>query len=199
MEDHLTNRDDRITAYVFGEMTPREAQALEKEMAADPSLQGEVQAAKEALEAATGWLGAEAPGVERVDDIAVPALRTGKAGWRRIWPQWVPLSPTFLVQGAAVTVIFLLGFFIGHETASDRLPPEPHQDLSAYAPSASNPEEATAKPTPAVVEDKEGIPADFRPERRVTDENGRIVIETTLSRTGTQAVWVVDGGFSLAN
>ena len=211
---------DQIAAYLLAEMTQSEAEEFERLLERDLSLQAEMKAHREAMEAMGDWTLAEAPGVDRVEGLPVPGLVKGRessfgpgeVGRTIGGPWWFPLrvSGGFAFQGIAATVIFVLGFFIGQQAGLDtsRIPlpvqsvsgPERHpgdreitNEGGQEGPAA--PVEA-AQPAPAP-KPAGGRLTKYRPPSHVTDERGRLVFETTTYGTGAQAVWVVDGAFAV--
>jgi hypothetical protein len=201
-------------------MTPGEAEEFERRMEHEPSLRVEMAAYKQALEAMGNWTLAEAPGVDRVEGLPVPDLVSGRQSslgrgqnGRTIGGPWwfpLPFSGTFAFQGIAATAIFVLGFFIGQQAGLDELQISmPVQSVSGSEKHLGD-REVTNKggqEEPATpVEAAQPVPlpkpagsrlTKYRPPSHVTDERGRIVFETTMTGTGAQAMWVVDGSFAV--
>ena len=193
---------DRIAAYLDGEMTSDEGAAFERLMEADKSLRREVDQWRDAFEAARDWLTAEPPGIERVDDLAIPSVARRRA--RAMWTGDlfnVFLRP-YVWRTVAAAVIFVAGFFVGLVTHSEFSPPEDRGEIKRGV------EQVTSEPTPAIprTSGKESREAPVEPQskgavqlaqlpslRHSIDEKGRIIIET-----GARAVWVVDGNFQIA-
>jgi len=102
LRDGACGRDDRIAAYLDGEMTHQQMTDFESQMQEDTSLRRQVERWREALAAARDWMNAEAPGVKRVTELRIPEVarrpqtqarharatwRSATRPWRRSWPR----------------------------------------------------------------------------------------------------------------
>lgn len=127
------------------------------------------------LARAREWLDIDPPNLARADRLAIPQLRTQDSGLRTLRLRW-------LWQTAAAAAIFIGGFFIGR--------------IGQIGPINTAPSSVTVKvtplPTPAVRQEAVQLARADEP-RRVTDEGGRLIIETT------NATWVIDSSFKLAS
>jgi hypothetical protein len=198
--------EEQISAYLEGELTPEAARAFEREMDADAALLREVEAWRETLEAARDWAVADAPGVERADALAVP-VDANEPPPARV----VAVRPRRLVwQAAAAAAIFITGVWVGGATkAFDAPDPSPGQIGDRPRPPFEHLISATPKKPnkfdngvnsakPKIEQKTDGAPFVATVSTRYAkDERGRLTIETT-HRTGARALWVVDGGFQVA-
>jgi hypothetical protein len=177
---------DQIAAYVDGDMTPGEAGRFERRMADDPALRREVDTWREALDSARQWMDAETPGVESVDELAIPHV----ASRRRM-----SVRPA-LVRSLAAAAIFVAGVCVGALPRQSDTTPEPA--TVAPSPPQATDTERPPQPRPQAPEPQHARMAQATPRRHARTENGRLVVETTLKTSGARALWVVDGTFRLA-
>jgi anti-sigma factor RsiW len=195
--------EEKIAAYLDGEMTPQEVAAFENRMKEDEALRREVDHWRRALDAAREWMSAEAPGVERVASLAIPSLvkRTDSVHAADApLPSARPSARVWRIRSLAwgalaAAAIFVAGFCLGQIT--------PRAGVPAPSGSAERPsvkQGATPAPTPRAMPTPESgqVEVAAAHAQRYTDEHGRLVIETTLKGSGARALWVVDGKFSLA-
>ncbi len=198
--------EDRISAYLAGELTPDEASAFEEELAASDALRREVTAWRETLEAAQEWATADAPGAERADALTVPLDELPASRPAPV----VAFQPRRLIwQAAAAAAIFLAGLYIGGNTKESGGAIPQHNQIGAEnrqlpLPSPTTPpkpgaaDNAHPRQSPQVQPATSGAPVIAAVSTRYAkDERGRLTIETT-QRTGARALWVVDGGFRVA-
>ena len=196
---------EQFIASLEGELEPDAAQTFEREMDRDPALLREVETWRETLEAARDWAVADAPGAERADALAVP-VDANEPPPARV----VAVRPRPLVwQAAAAAAIFITGVWVGGATKASDAP------NSSTGQIGSQPREAVERPIPTpqkpnnadfdgkVTQPKIEQATDGAPfvaavsTRYAQDERCRLTIETT-HRTGARALWVVDGGFQVA-
>ena len=189
--DDDRRREDDILAYLDGDMSPAETAAFERRMQTDDTLRRSVQQYHDTLGAARDWMEADPPGVERIAQLTVPPVsprhaRGGKAHIVSVHPH--------IWQGFAAAAIFVAGVLVGHMFQANAKPDHP---VITVPPVTT---QATPQVTPAPVkpqpqnEDRQLAAAP----PRYTDEKGVIVVETTLKGSGARALWVIDGGFQLA-
>ena len=199
-EDDL---QDQIAAYFGGEMTPKEAAAFERLVETNEALRRQVDEWRDAFEAARDWMGAGAPGVERVETLAIPIVATRRS--RRVWLN--ALIRSYAWRGVAATAIFVLGFVVGFTWHPQVSPPGDREGIKSteLSPPVDRGEikrgvdlphtvGETTETAPAAPQAKEAVEfAQLPALRHSVDEKGRIIIET-----GTHALWVIDGGFQIA-
>jgi len=195
-------REDQIVAYLNGELTPEETVAFERRIETDGALCRQVEQWREALEAARDWMRSDAPGVERVADLAIPSVASkprADAAKRSIFSRKEPVRPfsfrSLAWAGLAAAAIFFAGFSLGQMAQRPT-------GLSPGSGATGAAVQQTTKPTPTPSEqqhpDRGQIELAGVPAQRYTDEQGRLVVETTLQGSGARALWVVDGKFQLA-
>jgi anti-sigma factor RsiW len=195
-DDGNGGSEARIAAYLCGETTSEEAAAFEHLMEADEALGREVEQWRRALDAARDWMAADAPGVERVAQLAAPSLhgRENRGGARAR----VLTIRAFVWRAMAAAAIFALGIVVGQKTG--HLPAAPNAPglvqttptPGGTGPAQSPPVQREKTPAEEARVEVAGLSS------RYTDEKGRLIIETTLKGSGTRAMWVVDGTFQLA-
>ena len=210
-------RADRIDAYLAGDMSASDRAAFERDLAADPTLARDLAAWRAAWDAARDWAQAAPPGLARADAITLASLES--LGSLESSASSSPdksyrshrsygLSLPRVWRPAAAAALLLAGFALGRlsqpAAAPDRsissVPTMP-STLSRETSTAAQP---TPQPTPTAVSPVAAPPpantdlAMSRPAVRTTDENGRLVVETSLQRSGGQATWVIDGSFQIA-
>jgi len=194
-DEERRDREDQIAAYLDGEMTPDEAAAFENRMRADESFRREVEQWRDALEAARDWMNADAPGIERVAELEMPRLGPPEI---RPWRSARILSVRpFVWRGVAAAGIFAAGVFIGQMTKQGAAVQKPGSLEATTMPHAVQPEKTPAPQPGQPIPEEPGMELASAP-TRVTDEKGRLVVETTLKGSGSRALWVVDGSFQIA-
>jgi anti-sigma factor RsiW len=190
-------RQEKVAAYVNGEMTPEESAAFEQLMESDEALREEVQEFQHALDAAREWMTLEAPGVEHVDALEIPRVAATQEKLREIHPRQLakPKYLSFLQYGVAAAAIFLIGFFLGTQWPLRSIPGPSGISKGLQTQEQVCPVVPSPVPSGRTVESRL---ADLGARRSVTQQNGRVIIETTLKGTNAPALWVVDAGFRLA-
>ena len=174
---------EQIAAYCDGEMTPEERSAFEERIEKDENLRSEVDRWLDAVGAAKDWMHLDAPGVERVEALPIPTVSKRSSAW--FGSLFGLYLPRYTAAACAALVIFLSGYFAGVMSQSSVVP---------------SIQESTVKEavTPTPSESDAPIQLAHLPDTyRASQENGRVVIETTLKGVGTRALWVVDGKFRL--
>jgi hypothetical protein len=79
-DEQSDERDEQISAYLSGTMSPGEALCFERLLANDAALASEVQRAREALDAAREWVCADAPNArEQSTRLTIPSLARREA------------------------------------------------------------------------------------------------------------------------
>ena len=202
-EPQQPEREEQIAAYVNGEMTLEEAAAFEQLMKSDETLRHEVEECRRTLDTAREWMMQEAPGIERVDALAIPRMVTAQDKVQEISPRQPaevlarPKYLSFLRYAMAAAAIFIVGFFLGNQwplsfgTGAPEISQKPQLEI----------EKEADLPSPLPIEPGETVKsrlADLGARRSVTRQNGRLIIETTLKDSDARALWVVDAGFRLA-
>lgn len=213
-------QDERLMAYLEGEMTPDEAAAFDAFMEKDETLRVQCAQWRKALDAAREWTCADAPGVERVENLQMPvvpqrAKPVSAAARRHVSQRDFThfFSLRWLVWAGAAAAIFIAGFGVGQMAGPGALPlprgggkqvvvdkadyPTPTPEMPTPSPV---PKEQTAATSPTREQPSERGRVEVAdiPTQRYTDEHGRLVVETTLKGSGARAFWVVDGTFQLA-
>jgi hypothetical protein len=127
------------------------------------------------LREASEWFSSDAPGAERVEQLAIPALPT-RLPMRKIFK--------YAAQAAAAAAIFVMGFTIGAgtEPISDSPPTTSQQEQQVqpkHIPSAPIGE----RPDMAQMAHADNV--------QVEEKDGRITYQTN------RGVWVVDGTFRI--
>jgi len=190
-------REDMMD-YLLGDMSPEKKADFEKSMESDESLRMEVEPFATSMNTATDWLRADAPGVERVSELPIPTLEESPT----IKTFHLPLLP-YLRPILAAAAIFAIGFFVG-QISRDAAPQKGGitSPETAIQPVSATPSRITVEPKTDsfIIADSERQDAiqevAYAPApTHITDENGRLIIETTLASSGSQAVWVIDGSF----
>ena len=202
-EPQQPEREEQIAAYVNGEMTLEETAAFEQLMESDETLRHEVEECRRALDTAPEWMASEAPGIDRVDALAIPRMVTAQDKVQEIAPRQPaevlakPKYLSFLRYAMAAAAMFIVGFFLGTQwpLSSQIGAPEISQKPQLEI------EKEADLPSPLPIEPGETVKsrlADLGARRSVTRQNGRLIIETTLKDSDARALWVVDAGFRLA-
>jgi len=202
-------REEEIRAYLLGELPPEVSAAFEKRIEADTRLRNAVEQTGQLLGDIRRWTEQEAPGVERADRLPIPSLPRQKALTPSKDSFWRPLLHSFAFRAAAVTLVFVLGFALGQftrwngeaiqrgikgaegvreESASGQATqeaPKPESDRPLHLATA-----VKRQPRP--------VPAS-QVTHYATEQDGKVIIETSQGKTGVRSTWVVDAGFSLEN
>ncbi|GEM_PF-2357032 len=222
-ESQIEDAQEQIAAYVCGDMDGVEREAFEKRLTGESALRRETEAFAQALDAAKSWMNAPPPGLDKVAEIPIPVLRPIP-----VPKPAAPPAATIKINALrwmAAAALFLMGMATGYwllpaargannapdsglasrihgtnatyktngtnaASASD-MSHESHESHTSHSSAAS----ASAAPAPAAVPAAAPSPA---PPRTFRESNGRVIVESTLSATGGQVVWVVDGSFQLA-
>jgi len=182
---HMNEREEKIAAYIAGLMTEEERGNFERLLKSDETLKREVEASRKSLETARAWVTEEPPGLEHVDALKCPHITV---------KQLVRRTKIVIMfrRAIAVAAVFLLGFLIGKGFPQKVL-------LGKTVTPKTNVAEVKPTPTPSpAAKETPRIPQEEKSERRITREDGRIIIETTGANTETRSIWVVDGSIRLA-
>lgn len=153
-----------------------------------------------AIDATKDWLQTDPPGIDRVDALAIPSGKIQSHTQPATAAPVVAINPrrravTALAQTAAAAAIFIFGFGLGKWTT----PPE-KTEAQSPAPTAPLPAElvsSTEIKNSSETENTEPAIPTSPPEIRYTDEQGRLIVETTLAGSGARATWIVDAGFQM--
>lgn len=204
----VSSRELLIASYVLGDMAAGEKAAFERRVDRDPALAREVEAWREANEAASDWMESAPPGIERVNELAVPRLnvRSVRLRSRFTMPRRQVVQRAFLVAA-----IFLIGFWSGRwdslgETQRDSSIPD--RAIENIVPVLSGLDEDGTEVAPAVETDPDSsvfrqasnTPTNVSPVlvRSTTDENGRLIIDTENLTSGLRVRWFVEPAFEIA-
>ena len=211
----VSSQELLIASYVLGDMAAGEKAAFERRVDRDPALAREVEAWREANEAASDWMESAPPGIERVNELAVPTLKVGSVRLRSRFT----MSRRQVVQRAfLVAAIFLIGFWSGRlgslgQTQSDYSIPD--GAVESVVPVFSGLDEDETKRQPAAEDEtdpsvirqaskeptaSEGASTAASPVlvRSTTDENGRLIIDTENRASGLRVRWFVEPSFEIA-
>lgn len=200
-----------IFAFLENELPPDNAKKFAAEIEQNPVLQQEVNRWREAIQSGKEWAKEEAPGIDRVETLAIPQLaapvisfpevlgQNRKSAWR--WRRYAATAAVFALG-------FLFGLFAQKEVSILNHPPKsPYYAQPTKSGEGSIPARINV-PTPATADSpKSTIPTPAKetsprlaslPDTTITrEENGKVIIETTLKSSGVRAIWVVDGKFDL--
>ena len=174
------SKTETLIAYLLGELSDEEKAEIEVGLKSDASLQKELEVLRATLGIVEDWMESDPPGLDALESLPVPeptviSIRT--KGWSRV--------SRYAAQAAAACLIFFCGYLFGNQTTeAPKMKPTPEV---VQAPPTAPP---TVEPTPE--------PKPRRGHHRTYEEDGRIIIETTLPASGGSAVWVVDGNFRMA-
>jgi hypothetical protein len=174
------------------------------------------------------WVESDAPGQDRVRELRPPDLPKPPQPERTRQQRWTPHRwtenpfsvPRFALQGAVACALFAFGYFLGGAgtqprwAQNERWAENPfsaqnerrwtENPFSVQAPGDSHPQQEGIPEPPGTRKDSRSSASPEqkkkpKPSPIVThEENGRLVIETTLKNSGARALWVVDGRFDLA-
>jgi hypothetical protein len=176
--------NDAIVDYLTGEMAAGERAAFAARVREDAGLARRVEATRATLAETRAWLAADPPGIERADALAIPGLVTSVGAARRV----VQFRP--LWQAGMAAALLLGGFLIGRASGPSGFTAGAPANVAEHV---QRPETKDADAATPASERRQAAP-----ERRVRDQNGRLVIETTLADSGAHAVWVIDGAARIA-
>ncbi len=174
------SKTETLVDYLLGGLSEEEKAEIETKLQTDASLQEELESLKETLGAVADWVESEPPGMDALENLPVPnpeVIQLRPSGWGRF--------SRLASQAVAACLIFFCGYLFGNDAAE--IPETKPTPEVVQAPPTVTP---TAEPTPE--------PKPRRGHHRTYEENGRIIIETTLPASGGSAVWVVDGNFRMA-
>jgi len=173
-------KSETLIAYLLGELSEEEKVTLETKLYSDAGLREELESLRTTLGTVGDWIESEPPGLDALERLPVPepkVISIRSKGWSRL--------SRFAAQAAAACLIFFCGYLFGNQTTE--APEKKPTPEVVQAPPTAMP---TVEPTPQ--------PKPRRGHHRTYEENGRIIIETTLPASGGSAVWVVDGNFRMA-
>ncbi|MCB9766777.1 MAG: hypothetical protein H6752_01175 [Candidatus Omnitrophica bacterium] len=179
-QERTDRKTETLLAHLLGELPEDEQAKIEAELQMNPDLQSELESLKETLGQVGDWMDSDPPGLEALERLPIPEqkiLSIQPTGWNPI--------AKLAAQAIAASLIFFLGYVFGQQTTGG-----PHPDPTSEVAQAPPTQSPSVEPNP-----------ELKPRRghhRTYEENGRIIIETTLPASGGSAVWVVDGNFQLA-
>lgn len=194
----------QVIAYLCGDLSQEEREEFELRMRQDEALRQKLGEVEKTIDSAREWVLSAPPGAERLDSLKAPQLVRSLSVQRpRAW-----FLRGYGWRAAAAALIFIAGFAAGRrQTASSgeelRPPFEQARHNISQTPAVTP---TPAAPKPDAVKDSRAVelaqaaqktaPAPTATYTRQQD--GRVIVETTLQKAGTRATWVVDGQFQLA-
>jgi anti-sigma factor RsiW len=179
---------ERIEAYLGDTMNPAERARFERDAAADPALAAEVAAWRVALGEARAWAQEPAPGAERVAHLRVPRLDAGaRVVTIRSTRPVLAFAGRLAWRAAALAAVFAAGYVAGLR--------EPSRAGSEFAAAPAAVTEARHSPAPSAVPDAPSA-AEAAP-TYTTEEDGRVIVQTTLPASGARVTWVVDASVQI--
>lgn len=194
--DHLED-EQRLLCFLLGDLSAEDAALFEKRLQTDVALQALEKEYRDALKRARDWLASESPGAERISTLKIPDLM-GERSFRTIAERKrAVLWKKALRRVLATAAIFLIGFLVGQ---GFRLSVEDERPTLAPPFTKESVNVERTAPTPARMGESEASMkmADASIRRRTVQPDGRVLVETVLKETGSQALWVVDGRFRVS-
>lgn len=203
------DREQDILSYLSGEMPPDEQKRFECRVAGDQNLREELEQWRAAYGLARDWADEPVPGIERAEQLAVPQLAPTQKPAARI----VDVRPRrVLWQVFAAAALFAAGFVLGNMSGfgthtGATTPALKNSDAAQVQPLAPvQPPASSVEPTrtPLPEDADQGVAVEKEQPSQppsplyMKQENGRVLVETTLKQSGARAMWVVDGRFQLA-
>jgi hypothetical protein len=187
-----------LAAYALGDLDPAARTEFEQRLKDDPCLQKEIEEYRRTLGALKNWMRDPLPiSEEPAVPPAVVSIQPFGKGRQRTGSPAVGRS---IVQIAAAAVLFLGGYLFGQKTAS----PPAFSPLISEQPAPPIPQSAPAAldtpvPAPQPMEEQGSRYALDSPRLRSFEQDGKLIVETKLSRSDSTAVWIVNGDFGLEN
>lgn len=149
--------DEKILAWLDGEMAPPEAEAFQKTLRSDEALRTLVEHTRQTLLDARAWAEAEPPGLERVEQLPIPQLDEVAAAPARVVAVPRREAPArsrtprrtwaWLARGLAAAAIFAIGFLAGQLNRHS-----PYAGPASPAPASFATRQAPITPPPASAE-----------------------------------------------
>lgn len=189
--------EERIDAYLAGNMTDEERVRFERELQENSDLRVQLDQARNSVQSALKWYQEPVPGLDRLDEEPlsmppsiqpVPAVR--RSMQRYFWQ----------VVGAAA--IFLVGYLVGiqmnmnpSESGSQSKTRSAEMQIIDGDSTRIKP---VVSPTPLLPGSQQvNVQLASAKSVKTIEEDGRIIFETQLSESRSRAVWIVDGRFNL--
>jgi anti-sigma factor RsiW len=174
--------EERLAAYLFDGMKADEREAFERDLENDPEFKIRYEQWLESLNCIRQWAEEDPPGLERIENLRVPSLPQAAIPLRKNKRLRIPFSGRWVWQAAAALLLFLAGYLLGQQNESARsfspdtaVIPSSKQATERLAPEAVP---AVSLPVPP-----EEVPKKLDPSlaaNTLTEENGRLQVETTL-------------------
>jgi len=178
-------------------MTPAERKDFERDLENDSEFRSRYEQCLESLNCIRQWTEEDPPGLARIENLQVPSLPLAAVDSRKNKRMRIPFSGRWAWQAAAALLLFLAGYLLGQRNE----PARPFSPDTVVIPSGKQATERLApEPVPAV--SLPVTPEKLEPSlvaNTLTEENGRLQVETTLKASGARAIWVVDGRFRPTN
>ncbi len=194
-------REERLAAYLFDGMTPAERKDFERDLENDSEFRSRYEQCLESLNCIRQWTEEDPPELARIENLQVPSLPRAVIDFRKNKRMRIPFTRRWVWQAAAALLLFLAGYLLGQRNETAR----PFSPNTAVIPSGTQATERPApEPIPAVslpvpAEEASGKNEPSLVANTLTEENGRLQVETTLKASGARAIWVVDGRFRPTN
>ena len=190
---------EQIAAYEENQMDASQKISFETQLCADSSLRKMLDSWRITMQSAKDWYDIPVKGDDRIDSLPIPFLSRPKPVPQ--WYRWLSKAAIFVV-GFGLGICVEKG--IGMWSNSPKQPAMHSQSQPDSDNSRAN-QVITVRPDkveqPAESKEIESKPAGATGsvEPRYTQQSdGRLVIETKMQKSGSQAVWIVDGNFKLS-
>ena len=194
------SQEDQISAYVENLMSPEQRADFERLLERDEDLRQKLEQYQGARRLLEVWMEEDPPGISRTDQLDMKHLERIRMAFPRRKKVILSGAKVRFVQAMAAAAIFLLGFLIGAQAtfkkASERETVTKTQTTQQAIPTQAKPDEKPRSIQIPGPEETTSPPDEIQ--RRVTKQNGRIIIETTKDGAGTRSLWIVDGSFCVA-
>jgi|GEM_PF-1299767 len=195
------NLEEKFAAYVSGCMNPEEKTNFEKRLEQDQNLKHELQSYIEIMNTLHQWNKIPPPGIDRVLEITPPVLDSASPQIiKRPSHDKTKIHRIFNKHVFAAAALFILGYFIGNITPFAFFKGNNKQGAQKQTQYQTLPNKKQAShQTPAPTRTPAPLPQQGKILRRVTRQNGKIVIETSRTGIDTNTIWIVDSSLRIAD